>query len=172
MQWLFHRTLNLAFVCVCVLCLWFMLWYFFYSRLYSFGSGMTGEWWIGRIFEAIHRGLRNVRSRNLHIGTEENHEEVSDSIARVPALIRIGYVPGTGGDKFWNINLYGIQRIPVPMRYPKSEVTPSKNAQGLTPNVSTTLDACYFITSETSVCIVVGSGSTAMFLDPRHVSPL
>ena len=151
-----------------------------YFRLYSFGIRMSGEWWIGRIFEAIHRGLRNVRSRNLRSGTEENHEEVSAStcIARVSDLIRIGYVPGTGvehyllGDQFSNINLYGIERIPVPMRYPKSEITPLKNAQVLTPNLNTTFDACYFIKNETFVCIVVQSGSTAMFLDPCHVSPL
>jgi hypothetical protein len=122
---------------------------------------MTGEWWIGRIFEAIHLGLRNVRCRNLRSGTEENDEEVSPSIARVSALIRIGYIRGTGfhhyllGEKFRNINLCGIERIPVPMRYPKSQITPSKNAQGLTPNLSTAFDACYFIKSETFVCIVV-----------------
>jgi hypothetical protein len=57
-------------------------------------------------FEAIHRGLRNVRSRNLRSGSEENHEDYSASIARLSALIRIEYVPGTGvehyllGDQF------------------------------------------------------------------------
>jgi hypothetical protein len=45
-------------------------------------------------FEAIRRGLRNVPFRNLRSRTEENHED-SASIARVSALIRIGYVPDT-----------------------------------------------------------------------------
>jgi len=47
-------------------------------------------------------------------------------------LIRIGYLPDTDvehyllGDQFRNINFYGTERLPVPMRYPKSEITPSK----------------------------------------------
>ena len=46
-------------------------------------------------FEAIHRGLKNVRCRNLRSSTEESYEEDSVSIAGVSAIIRIGYVPGT-----------------------------------------------------------------------------
>jgi hypothetical protein len=82
--------------------------------------------------EAIHRGLRNVRSRISRSGTEENYDEDPASIAGVSALIRIGYFPGTDvehyllGDQFRSINVYGIERIPVPMRHPKSEITPSK----------------------------------------------
>ena len=49
-----------------------------------------------KVFEAIRRGLSNVRSRNLRSGTEESHEQDSVSTARVSALIQIGYVPGTG----------------------------------------------------------------------------
>jgi hypothetical protein len=112
--------------------------------------------------EAVRRGLRNVRSRNVHSGTEENYDENPASIAGVSALtltlltwriwlapnnvskwqmgfnmafkglIRIGYLPYTDvehyllGDQFRNINFHGTERIPVPMRYPKSEITPSK----------------------------------------------
>jgi len=59
-----------------------------------------------KYFETIHRVLKNVRSRNLLSGTEENHEENSVIVARMSAIIRIGCVPGTDvehyllGDQF------------------------------------------------------------------------